>query len=139
MFEVWPLVKASWRGFCEHWFYAVKAAVVSLNSLVSHYLSSIPSNELKGIRLRSSCGCWEFRVLLDCGQPVVSLLFWAINQRLNGRTTLFCPSKIFHRSSVILLSSVIYFQQLTNILPSLYCKISKQNQNYCKGEKNFLK
>lgn len=42
IFEVQSLVNASERGFCEHCFCAVKAALTSLNSLVSLYLSSIP-------------------------------------------------------------------------------------------------
>lgn len=111
-FEMWSLVKASWRGFCEHRFYAVKEAVTSVNSLVSHYLSSIPSNEVKNKRLRSSCGWWKFRVLLDSLENQLSGFFCvcAINQRLNGGTIVFCPSKIFLRSSVTLYTYDIYFQ-----------------------------
>lgn len=52
--EVWPLVKASWEGFCQCWFCAVRATATPASPLVSHPLSSIPPTELNNIRLRSS-------------------------------------------------------------------------------------
>lgn len=68
------LTKTSGRVFCEHWLYVVKAAVSSVNFLVSHYFSTIPLTELKDVSPRSNCSWW-FRVLLESLENQLSVFF----------------------------------------------------------------